>query len=163
MFIFYSAFVNNDTRFFGCFFIGKNRRDKINQFIILFFFSNWKFWMFFQLFLFLRYSIRSNFLIPHRRIFDNLEDFFVFHHAKSTQIEKFVILYPNLAILVNFEISKLLVKTSEFFLLRRYEKVPICFNAFKQDFWKNKCSNSYCSAQKNFSRRKMIQEDEYLN
>ena len=33
-----------------------------------------------------------------------------------------MILYPNLTILVNFEIPKLLVKISGTFLVRRYEK-----------------------------------------
>ena len=36
-----------------------------------------------------------------------------------------MILYPNLAILVNFEIPKLLVKISGTFLVKRYEKVPM--------------------------------------
>ena len=70
---------------------------------------------------------------------------------RPTQIEKFEILYPNLAILLNFEIPKLLVKTSGTFLERRCEKKkPICFEALKQGFWKNQCSNSYCSAQRKF-------------
>ena len=71
-----------------------------------------------------------------------------------------MILYENFAILVNFEISKLLVKISGTFLVRRYEKVPDYFEAIKQDFWKIQCSNSYCSAQRNL--KKKIQE-EYLS
>ena len=61
-----------------------------------------------------------------------------------------MVLYPKLAILLNFKIQKLLVKISGTFLVRRYEKVPIYFEALKQIFWKNQCSNSYCSAQRNF-------------
>ena len=53
---------------------------------------------------------------------------------QPTQIEKFEILYPNLAILLNFEIPKLLVKTSGTFLERRCEKKTVCFEALKQGF-----------------------------
>ena len=57
--------------------------------------------------------------------------FFVFRYAKSTQYEKFLILYPYLAVLVFFVIPKLLVKFSGNFLVMRYEKLPIYFEAVK--------------------------------
>ena len=50
------------------------------------------------------------------------------------KVKKIVILYPNLAILVDFGIPELLAKISGTFLVRRYEKVLIYFEALKQDF-----------------------------
>ena len=131
-FLLYSAFVNNDTSFFECFYIRQNRGDKINQLIL----SGWiNHTLFFQLkFLIVFPSLSFSTILSKIDFFfkylnNNLEKLFVFHYAKSTQIEKFVILYPNLAILVNFEIPKLLVKIFGTFLVTRYEKVLIYFEA----------------------------------
>ena len=115
---FYSAFINNDTNFFECFYIRQNGGDKINQFIILFFFQL-KFLIVFPIASFSTILCKIYFFYY---LNDNLEKFFVFHYAKSTQNEKFVNLYPNFAIWENFEIPKLLVKISGTFLVRRNEK-----------------------------------------